>query len=192
MNYKELRNVLKQDYARYEIQPFGRRTFWGYLLGLRIANYLSNKRKESLVFAPPYVISAFVCKIASHVYQIQIPITTSIGGGLKFAHFSGIVIANSVVIGENCTIHQNVTLGNGFSKNNSGHPVIGDNVVIFPGAVVAGNVKVGNHVLITANAVVTKDVPNNSIVGGVPAKIIGVYNDETLSKFAKELYEVQV
>lgn len=53
MNYKELRNVLKQDYARYEIQPFGRRTFWGYLLWLRIANYLSNKRKESLVFAPP-------------------------------------------------------------------------------------------------------------------------------------------
>lgn len=115
---------------------------------------------------------------------------TKIGGGLKFAHYSGIVLAGSVVVGKNCTLHQNVTIGNGFSKKNIGNPVIGENVVIFPGAVIAGNVHVGNHVLITANSVVTKDIPDNSIVAGVPAVVVGKYDDNTLSDFAKQLYEV--
>lgn len=132
-----------------------------------------------------------IYKLLSHFYQIQIPVWTSIGGGLKFAHYGGIVIAGSSVIGKNCTLHQNVTIGNGFSQNNYGHPVIGDNVIIFPGAVIVGNIRVGNHVMVTANAVVTKDVPDNSIVGGIPARVIGRYDDDTLSNFAKELYEMK-
>ncbi len=87
---------------------------------------------------------------------------------MQFIHgFSVMCIAQS--IGKNCTIYQQVTVG-----NSGGHyPTIGDNVSICAGAKVLGGVKVGNNVTIGANAVVTKDVPDNAIVAGVPARVIG-------------------
>ena len=62
--------------------------------------------------------------------------------------------------------------------DNSPVPVIGDNVVICAGAKIIGNVRVGDNVIIAANSVVTKDVPSNSIVGGVPAKILSMDGKE--------------
>ncbi|MDE5772865.1 MAG: serine acetyltransferase [Muribaculaceae bacterium] len=89
------------------------------------------------------------------------------GGGLKLIHgFSTIIYAKS--IGENCTVFQQVTIG--YSKGAT--PTVGDNCVICCGAKILGNVSIGNNVIIGANAVVTRDVPDNSIVAGTPAKVI--------------------
>ena len=90
-----------------------------------------------------------------------------VGEGLFLQHgFSTIVDAT---IGKDCWINQQVTIG---YKDDGGIPTIGDNVHICAGAKVLGNIKVGNNVVIGANAVVVKDVPDNCVVGGVPAKII--------------------
>lgn len=91
-----------------------------------------------------------------------------IGGGLYIQHgFATMVAAKS--IGENCWINQQVTIG----YNGQGDPpVIGDNVTITCGAKVLGPIHVGNHVTVGANAVVIRDVPDNCVVGGVPAKIL--------------------
>lgn len=90
-----------------------------------------------------------------------------IGGGLRIQHgFATIITAEK--IGKNAKIFQQVTIG----YNGDVRPTIGDNVEICCGAKVLGGVHVGNNVIIGANAVVVKDVPDNCVVGGVPAKII--------------------
>lgn len=72
-------------------------------------------------------------------------------------------------IGKNCRIFQHVSIG--YLEENK-KPVIGDNVTVFAGAKVLGNIKIGNNVIIGANAVVLKDVPDNCTVVGVPAYIV--------------------
>lgn len=82
------------------------------------------------------------------------------------------VIHKRVVIGKYCAIGPRVTIG-----GRSGHyevPIIGDNTKIHAGAVVIGPIRIGKNVIIGANAVVIHDVPDNTIVAGVPARIIGI------------------
>lgn len=94
--------------------------------------------------------------------------TTDIGGGLIIQHgFSSIISAQS--IGENCKIYHHVTLG---YDHNLQAPVIGNNVEVCCGAKVLGGITVGDNVLIGAGALVVKDVPANTVVGGVPARVI--------------------
>lgn len=80
--------------------------------------------------------------------------------------FATIVTAES--IGNNVWINQQVTIG----YNGASAPMIGDNVVIYAGAKIIGGVHIGNNVTVGANAVVTKDIPDNCVVAGVPARII--------------------
>ena len=96
-----------------------------------------------------------------------------IGEGLFLGH-RNIVIGNSV-IGNNASFHADVTIGGAGRGTDHGTPVIGDSVYFGAGAKVIGKLKVGNNVLIAANAVVVKNVPDNAVVGGVPAKVLN-YN----------------
>ena len=94
--------------------------------------------------------------------------TPNIGGGLFIQHgFSTYIAAES--IGENCWINQQVTIG---YKDNTRAPIIGNDVMITCGAKVLGPITIGDHVTVGANAVVVKDLPSDSVWGGVPAKRI--------------------
>ena len=98
--------------------------------------------------------------------------TPEIGGGLYIQHgFSTIITAQK--IGKNCRIYQQVTIG--YKGGNC--PILGDNVSVTCGAKVLGDITMHTGSLAAAGAVVVKDVPQNAIVAGVPAKVIG-YKDE--------------
>lgn len=94
--------------------------------------------------------------------------TENIGGGLFIQHgFATVIAARS--IGKYCFVNQQVTIG---YISNDEPPVLGDNVVVSCGAKVLGNITVGDNVKIGANAVVTKNVPKNTTVVGIPAYIV--------------------
>mgnify|MGYP003388988128 CR=1 FL=1 len=102
------------------------------------------------------------------IYNSKVPMNASIGKNTLFS-YGGILHSRSVV-GDDCVIGTNVTIG-GRSKHYE-VPIIGDNVYIATGAKILGPITVGNNVTIGANAVVIKDIPDNVVVAGVPAKII--------------------
>jgi len=99
---------------------------------------------------------------------ISLPINV-VGPGLKIFHIGGIRINKEVIIGSNFTIQPGVVIGQ-TSKGKC--PVIGNNVYFAPGAKAFGKIIIGNNVIVAPNSVVVKDVPDNCVVSGVPAKII--------------------
>lgn len=106
----------------------------------------------------------------SIVTGADIPLNTRIGGGLLLTHPNGIVIHPASIIGVNCLIFQQATIGNGGKK--PGSPIIGGHVDIGAGAKILGGVRIGNCVRIGANAVVLDDVPDHCTAVGIPARII--------------------
>lgn len=98
--------------------------------------------------------------------------------GCKFPHIGlGVVIGDEANIGSNCIIRQNVTIGGKRIGDKYEFPTIGDNCMIGAGAVIIGNVHLGNNVIVGVNAVVTKNFPDNCVIAGTPAKIIKINMD---------------
>jgi serine O-acetyltransferase len=108
----------------------------------------------------------------SAITGCDLPINTSIGGGLLLPHPNGIVVHPMCKIGPNCLILQQVTLGTNGSQVDDGVPTLGGHVDIGAGAKILGPLTIGDHAVIGANAVVLSDVPSNAVAIGIPARII--------------------
>lgn len=181
MKWHECKNLILEDYNRKKVIKIKKGSALKYFVDLvfndsfkvsfwfRIISFLRLKKKYLFfLYYPLWFYYAHITRLTG----IQLPIGTSVGGGICFCHFGTVVIASSVIIGKNVSIHPDVTLGRSFAGSKKGIPTIGNNVVIFAGAKIVGNVKIGNNAVIGANAVVVDDVPENSVAAGIPAKII--------------------
>ncbi|WP_425805443.1 serine O-acetyltransferase [Desulfitobacterium sp. Sab5] len=130
----------------------------------RLSHWLFTKNLILL----PRVIS----QIARFLTGIEIHPGARIGKGFFIDHGMGVVIGETAEVGDNVTLYQGVTLGGTGKEKGKRHPTIGNNVFIGSGAKVLGSIKIGDNVKIGAGSVVTKPVPADSTVVGVPGTIV--------------------
>jgi serine O-acetyltransferase len=171
---KSLKSIIFDDLFRYTGEKSIKAFFIAYLkipgfkymVWFRIATRAREKMK--LLYIPLWM------KLHRLQYKFgyDIPAGTKIDVGFFIGHLGGIVITPKATIGKNCNISQFVTIGFSSRGCNIGYPSIKDNVYIGPGAVIIGNIIIGNNAAIGANAVVLSDVPDNAVVVGVPARIV--------------------
>ncbi len=113
-----------------------------------------------------------ISQMAKFLTGIEIHPAATIGRGLFIDHGSGVVIGETAIIGDNCTLYQGVTLGGTGKESGKRHPTLGDNVMVGAGAKLLGNFTVGSNSKIAAGAVVLGDVPENSTAVGIPAHVV--------------------
>ncbi|WP_427126724.1 serine O-acetyltransferase EpsC [Priestia megaterium] len=131
---------------------------------LRLQNCLFNKK---VPFIP-----TLIKNLNLFLTGADIGIGVEIGKGLIIRHSNGIVVGRGAVIGDNCTLLQQVTIGEKYGDGSDPthrYPSIGNNVTLSAGAKIIGPIILGDNVVVGANAVVIKDVPNNSVAVGIPA-----------------------
>ena len=117
-------------------------------------------------------LGRLISQIARFFTLIEIHPGAVLGHGILIDHGCGIVIGETTVVGDNCTIYQGVTLGGVGTKKGKRHPTIGDNVMISAGAKIIGSFTVGENSKIGAGSVVIEEVPPNCTVVGVPGRIV--------------------
>ena len=138
----------------------------------KIANFFSTAKLD--------LIARLISQFSRFLTGIEIHPKAQIGKNLFIDHGMGVVIGETSEIGNNVTIYHNVTLGGiapsinaDNQRNMKRHPTLEDNVVVGSGAQILGPVLIGKNSLIGANAVVTKNVPEKSIMVGIPATRVG-------------------
>ena len=112
-----------------------------------------------------------LCNLIRNTYSITVYPCTQVGNGLKIAHCQGITIGKTTILGDNVTIYPNVQIASskpiGIKRGERRHAKIGSNCVLCINATILGPVEIGDDVVVAANALVTKDVPANSVVTGL-------------------------
>lgn len=142
---------------------------WKFQILLRKCEYYKNKKgnflKKIIFMVMFYRFYRFRLKLG-----FTIPLNV-FGPGLSIAHYGQITVNGNAKIGKNCRIHEGVTIGATGGSNKA--PILGDNVFIGTGAKIIGDIKIANNVAIGANAVIVKNILEESVtVAGIPAKKI--------------------
>lgn len=183
MTLRRFKSIVASDLYRHA-GVIDRRAFWHhylwtpgfrYMFMLRLYQYARDCRWARFGFRQLVALQLHRYSIR---YGISISPDASIGTGFYIGHFGGIVINQAAVIGNNCNISQDVTIGQINRGAAAGCPIIGNDVYIGPGAKIIGRIHVGDRAAIGANAVVIHDVPASTAVGGIPARVISEKGSE--------------
>lgn len=138
---------------------------------------LSYRKAHRLYEKGHYFWARWVSQRAARKTGIEIHPGAQIGKGLFIDHGTGVIIGETTIIGDNCTLYQGVTLGGTGKEHGKRHPTIGNNVMISAGAKVLGSFQIGDNSKIGAGSVVLEEVPPNSTVVGVPGRVVKRNNE---------------
>lgn len=122
-----------------------------------------------------YHLAGLMQRAIFHSCYCEINCASEIAPGFLISHTIGLVIGGGTRIGWNCDVRQNVTFGGNFNtvdENGRSQPWLGNNVSVGAGAVIIGPIKIGANSIIGANSVVTRDVPENVIISGIPGTVL--------------------
>jgi Serine acetyltransferase len=150
-----------------------RRNFKGQLVMLmfRLVSLINRSMVAKVVFFPYLVL---YCYAVEWVWGIEIPRKTKIGKGLSLYHGQALVLNQGVILGDNCTLRNSVTIGHKKLADGtfSRCPRLGNHVDVGANVVIIGDIEIGDNVVIGAGSVVTKSIPANSVAVGNPARIL--------------------
>ena len=168
-----IRNEIATDIAAVRSRdPAARSDLEILLLYSGVHAILAYRVAHKLYLSKHYFAARAVSQWARHKTGIEIHPGATIGKGLFIDHGMGVVIGETTEIGDNCTLYQGVTLGGTGKDVGKRHPTLGNNVLVGAGAKVLGPFKIEDNSKIAANAVVLKEVPENSTAVGIPARVV--------------------
>lgn len=159
---------LREDYRTYE-GKFSSQGLW-VMAVYRFGRWRYTVR-QALLRKPLSLAYRFLKTLSQVAAGIDLPCEATVGRRFRIDHFGGVIISGDAVLGDDVTVRNGVTIGLK-RRDDPGSPVIGNRVDIGAGAKVLGRIRIGDDVMIGANAVVITDVPSNSIAVGVPARIL--------------------
>jgi len=167
---------IASDYASVFERDPAARGFWGYIevlltyagfhaiVAYRVSHFLSKMR---IPFVP-----RLISQVARFITGVEIHPGAEIGKGFFIDHGMGVVIGETTIVGDDCTLFQGVTLGGTGKESGKRHPTLGKNVMVSTGAKILGNIEIGDNVRVGAGSVVLKPVPADCTVVGIPGRIV--------------------
>lgn len=179
---------IKQDIAVVFDRDPAARTYWEVLTtypGLhalmihRLSHWLWRKRF--------YWLARFISHLARWMTGIEIHPGASIGERVFIDHGMGVVIGETAVIGDDCTLYHGVTLGGTSWNKGKRHPSLAARVVVGAGAKILGPIHIGAGAKIGSNAVVVKDVPDGATAVGIPARIVDQESEQQRNEMAQKI-----
>lgn len=167
-----IKDVKEELEAIKQRDPAARGSFEILLTYPGIHAILAHRLAHSLYRSRRYILARTISQISRFFTGIEIHPGAVIGKGLFIDHGMGVVIGETAVVGDNCTIYQGVTLGGTGKQKGKRHPTLGNDVLVGAGAKILGPFKVGDGAKIAAGAVVLEAVPEGCTAVGVPARIV--------------------
>lgn len=152
---------------------------WEVLLYPTFWAMLSYRRAHRQYQKGHYFRARWISQRSAKKTRIEIHPGAQIGKGFFIDHGTGVVIGETTIIGDNCTLYQGVTLGGTGKEQGKRHPTLGNNVMVGAGAKILGSFKIGDNCRIAAGSVVLQEVPPNCTVVGIPGRVVKMFSPES-------------